>query len=414
MPQPRSCPLSPSPSPSPRPLPGIPAPADLLPSNPLFGAIGDRAAGALPGAGIPSARHAQLTELAATPEACITAKSVNNAASPMFGSCFDWHCDVHAHWSLYAVSGHTGDPRWAKAATDDLKLDRLDAELRYLNGNNVAGSQTKNPYGLAWTLRLVREREAVTGHTALRPLADAAVGHLKRRMEGWTADVWRRNINDSEYRNPSWALLNMSEWAAHVGDADLAEWVRANTRTHLKDSALDETLPATRDATAERGGGAFAPALLRLAAVGAIEGEESRDWVAQRVPADLHVVAFPNVGTSHANAQTFARAMALNMLGAQLGRADLRANADELIDWQMVRPEVWKWGNDFLNTHWIAQMGILAITAPAGPGAQVVAPSDPVGPTGPTGPTGPEVPSDPADPGVPGLPGVPRPTSSSM
>ena len=103
------------------------------------------------------------------------------------------------------------------------------------------------------------------------------------------------------------------------------------------------------------------------------------------MPADLHVVAFPNVGTSHANAQTFARAMALNMLGAQLGRADLRANAAELIDWQVARPEVWKWGNDFLNTHWIAQMGILAMTAPAGPGARVVAPSDPVDPTDPTG-----------------------------
>lgn len=386
------------------PVPGVGSVADLIPSgsapsNPLFDAIGDRALDAAAQSAIPAGQRAHLASLADAPAQCITANSVKNAASPMFGNCFDWHSDVHAHWALYAASGHTGDARWAVASENDLRLSRISAERSYLSGGAIAGNRYENPYGLGWMLRLARDREAVTGDAALRPLGDAAVGHMKRAMNGWTADAWRRNAGTSEYYNPSWALLNMWEWSQFTGDADLAAWVRGKSDAHLKDPALDQTLPASVDAVSERRGGFFPPALLRLAAVGAIDGAASREWVASRVPADFHVPAYPNIGAAHSNALTFSRAMALNLIGAHLGRADLRANASELIDWQMARPQVWQWGNDYLNTHWIAQFGILAITAAAGPGARVPIPA------------GPTDPIDPVDPGPPVVPGPPSSSS---
>lgn len=320
------------------------------------------------GYAIPAEQKQFLNQLADAPSKCITDRSLKNAASPMFGNCFDWHSDVHAHWALYAVTGHTGDAKWAQASEADLNLGRISAELRYLNGNNVAGHRHENPYGLSWMLRLARERESVTGDNQLRPLATAAVTQIRRTMDGWSASEWRQKIADHHYYNASWPLLNLWEWAQFSGDADLANWVRAKVDAHVKDPALDATLPATRDAADSQRGGFFAPALLRLAVVSMVDQPQNRQWVAERLPNDLVIAPYPNTGAAHANALTFSRAFTLNILGAQLGRSDLTANATELIRWQMARPAVWKWGGDYTNTHWISQMGVLAITAPAGLG----------------------------------------------
>ncbi|MFD5868434.1 DUF2891 family protein [Corynebacterium sp. NPDC060344] len=365
---------------------------------------------------VTAGERAQLARLAAAPAQCISEPSRKHPASPLFGNCWDWHSDVHAHWALYAVSGHTGDPRWAQAAHDDLPPDRLQREANYLGGNAISGNLYENPFGLAWLLRLARERESVTGDAQLRQLADVAVPAMKKRMDGWSDLTWQRNIRDSEYQNASWALLNMWEWAQFTGDSDLAEWVRTRTDRHLKKPALDETLPTSFDAASSDRSGYFAPALFRLAAVMAIDGDASKEWASERIPSGLHFPAYPNAGNAHSNALNFSRAFALKLLSAQLGREDLSANATELIEWQMARPTVWEWGHDYANTHWIAQMGVLAITGAAGPGSRVAmttGPEDPDAPSDPDIPIGPGLPGEPDEPGQPGLPGVPVPPSLS-
>ncbi len=303
-------------------------------------------------------RQTDLLALAPSPKSCITRSSYSNGSSPLFNNCYDWHSDVHAHWALYAVSALTGDMTWSNASSADLPLSRVSSERSYM-GSRIYGSQSDNPYGTAWMLLLVREREQLTGDTGLRTLGDYAVTLMKNRMDGWSTSAWTSYVKRSDYQNVSWALLNMWEYSVYRGDTATQTWVQSKVTRWLKTADADYYLPASKDASTASS--FFPPALLRLAAVATIEGASASAWVNARIPANYYASYIANSGTSHTNAINFSRAFALGRLATYTGRADLRENAAALINAQMDHPTVWQLGNDYTNIHWIPQFGVLAI-----------------------------------------------------
>jgi len=305
-----------------------------------------------------ASRTTYLARLAASPKACIKAPSYNNGGSPLFGNCYDWHSDVHAHWALYAVSARTGDATWANAATADLPVSSVNSELSYMR-SKIYSNIRDNPYGTAWLLRLVREREQLTGDRALRPLADYAAEALMSKMNSWGSSTWYSYVRNPSYGNVSWAVLNLSEWAAYTGNARLKAWTETIVQTQIKVASQD-ICDVSRDASTT-GSGFFPACLMRLVAVAQVEGAAASAWVAARLPVNFTVPPRPNSGTDHWNALNFTRAFTLEKLAKYTGRDALAENAAMLINWQMDRPTVWAWGNDYTNTHWIAQTGVLAI-----------------------------------------------------
>jgi hypothetical protein len=276
----------------------------------------------------------------------------DDTPSPIFHGCFDWHSAVHGVYSLYAIHRRTGDDLYLEAARQHARPDLVEAELEHMRDKELEAQE--NPYGFSWVLALVRTQELATDTHELRPLADHARERIVALVTELDAERGFELATCDGHSNLSWALIHLALWARYVDDEALLELARDAARRHLQGARLDDALPVTMDAgdTDEF----MAPALMRLAALGAVLGDDVRD----RLPPRFEVQPLETPTTVHARGAGFFRAFALVHLHRATALARLRENAARLVLRQVARTDLWRNG-DYDHRHWVAQIGVRVI-----------------------------------------------------
>jgi hypothetical protein len=296
-------------------------------------------------------RREELLHLLAPP--ILSAVGNEDTPSPIFHGCWDWHSAVHGLYSLYALYHRTGADLYLEAAHQHSSPALVAAELAYMQRDAI--EREENPYGFAWTFVLARAEERAAGERTLRPLADYGAERVTSFVRGLDRERALQLATSDMHANLSWALLHLALWARYVDDPALVELARDAARTYLLDPALDERVPVRDDTGAVLE--FMAPGLMRLAALGAVLGEEARPLIEERLPAGFEVPPFTDPTTVHGSGVNFFRAFALQLLHGATGRPELRENVARLVLYQASRTDLWRSG-DYQQRHWIAQIGV--------------------------------------------------------
>ena len=296
----------------------------------------------------------ELLHTLATP--ILSAVGNDDTPSPIFHGCWDWHSCVHGVYSLYALYRRTGCDLYLDAARQHARPELVDAELEYMRTDEL--EQQENPYGFAWILALVRAQELATDSRELRPLADFALERVRARVEALDGESAFDLATRDTHHNLSWALIHLALWARYTHDEALLAFTRAAARERLQDERVDEALPVASDTghVLEF----MAPALMRLAALGDVLGEEARSYIGERVPQGFDVPPVTAPTTVHEAGVNFFRAFALLHIHRATGLASVRENIARLVSYQVGRADLWRQG-DYQHRHWIAQIGVRVI-----------------------------------------------------
>jgi Protein of unknown function (DUF2891) len=286
----------------------------------------------------------------------LSAVGNEDTPSPIFHGCFDWHSAVHGVYSLFAIHRRTGDDLYLEAARQHARPELVAAELAYMARDEL--ELEENPYGFAWLLTLARAEELAAGTTDLRPLADRGLERITALITALDSERGFELATSDMHPNLPWALLHLAEWARHTGDDGQLEFAQDAARRHLLDPRLDDVLAVRLDAgeVIEF----MAPGLMRLAALGAVLGEDAQEEIDRRLPAGFEVPPFTSPTTVHGGGVNFFRAFALLHLYRATGRPELLDNVASLVLYQAGRTDLWR-GNDYQHRHWIAQIGVRVI-----------------------------------------------------
>jgi Protein of unknown function (DUF2891) len=286
----------------------------------------------------------------------LSAVGNEDTPSPMFHGCFDWHSAVHGVYSLYALYRRTGSDLYLEAAQQHARAELVAAELDYMRSAEI--ERQENPYGFAWVLALVRAQEEATGSHELRPLGDLASERIRELVETLDAERAVELATSDTHHNLSWALIHVALWARHTRDETLLAFAHDAVRDLLQNRHVDDALPVSSDV--KDAVEFMAPALMRLAALGDVLGEESRAYVRQRLPPRFVVQPVTHPTTVHAAGVNFFRAFALMHISNATGLARLRDTVARLVAYQVGRSDLWRQG-DYDHRHWIAQIGVRVI-----------------------------------------------------
>jgi len=142
----------------------------------------------------------------------------------VFRGCIDWHSSVHGVLGLVLFGDIAQDKRHDAYIEQQLDPEKLALERAMLARN----PDFEMPYGRAWFLRLAFEHERRFGSQKLRAMAGDVAGSLKA-----FAAKRRSDLHEGSYGSVSWALINLIEYAAAVGDRDLQDFANGYARTSL-------------------------------------------------------------------------------------------------------------------------------------------------------------------------------------
>ena len=152
-----------------------------------------------------------------------------SALHPIFYGSFDWHSNVHGYWLLATLRRQC--PTLSEASRirelfdEQFTAAKVAAEVAYLN--EPSRGTFERPYGWAWLLMLAAEltrdetEEGRRWSAALRPLADAFVRRFREFLPKAAYPV-----RVGTHFNTAFALALASEYAATIGDGDLAALLR--------------------------------------------------------------------------------------------------------------------------------------------------------------------------------------------
>jgi len=291
-----------------------------------------------------------LVELARWPDKCLRRQ---DTAHTLFAGCIDWHSSVHAHWALLRAAHALGDSTIAAVVGERLVEPGLTAEASYLAGH----PDFELPYGRAWFLRLALEQEADTGSTVLQPMADPVAASLRQRYTEQAPDP-----HTAEYRNASWALVQLYAWAKHRGDAQTMAWVTEQVSTRFSAASPDITPAqdlADRPEFFSRWGN---QALLLQTVLGS---EAPRAWLAGQAAPDTALVPVSDPQTAHHLGMNASRAWGMWAAYEATGDPRWREAYATQLQAAMASHTI---NRDHYGTygHWVPQFDIYAVTAPMG------------------------------------------------
>ena len=129
----------------------------------------------------------------------------------IFHGCWDWHSSVHGHWALLESAHLVRDKENLEWVTERLQSKNMEEELQYLRDH----PEFEMPYGRAWYLRLMMRLEQITGFGDYKCL----VQEIALDLREWI-DNSMRDPSISEYKNPSWALIQLHDWSTHFEDSE--------------------------------------------------------------------------------------------------------------------------------------------------------------------------------------------------
>lgn len=313
--------------------------------------------------GFKADRVEMLEKLIKPVEHCFVQNDPVDSGSSIFDGCYDWHSAAHGAYSLQALYGLTGNQSYLDTLESKITPESLAAELQYMQ---TTIRNRENPYGFAWFLSLVREREVTTGKHDMRPHAAESVARIRTLIDGLTPQQMIDRVLVPNYPNVSWALIHLQLWAEYTGDEELAGYVHQQTERILLNPALDTLCPVSADTT-QNHREFFPPCLMRLAAMAQTWDVPSATldaWISERVPADLWIDPVIQPVRNHSHALNFSRAYALWHIYEATGNTLHRDNFTHLIRYQVSRPDLWTLEDAELGydvSHWVAQFGIRAI-----------------------------------------------------
>jgi hypothetical protein len=149
---------------------------------------------------------------------------------PIFHGSFDWHSCVHGYWLLARLLRRfpqSPEAAHIRALFDaNLTPDKAAGELAYLA--RPASGGFERPYGWAWLLMLGAELERQDNPAwagAIRPLAQAFADRFKAFLPKATYP-----IRTGTHYSTAFALALASEYAAEVGDIDLARLIETTAK----------------------------------------------------------------------------------------------------------------------------------------------------------------------------------------
>ena len=142
----------------------------------------------------------------------------------IFHGCWDWHSSVHGHWALLESSHLVGDKENLEWVSERLQSKSMEEEIRYLRDH----PDFEMPYGRAWYLRLMMRLEQITGFGDYKCLVQEIALDLREWIESSMRDP-----SISEYKNPSWALIQLHAWATHFEDKETVDWVIEKTKENF-------------------------------------------------------------------------------------------------------------------------------------------------------------------------------------
>ena len=148
----------------------------------------------------------------------------NDTEHAIFHGCWDWHSSVHGHWALLESAHFVEDKESLELVSNRLTSKNMEKEIRYLRDN----PEFEMPYGRAWYLRLMMRLEQITGFGDYKCLVQEIALDLREWIENSIRDP-----SISEYKNPSWALIQLHDWATHFEDSETVDWVIEKTKENF-------------------------------------------------------------------------------------------------------------------------------------------------------------------------------------
>ncbi len=272
---------------------------------------------------------------------------------PVFCGCIDWHSSVHGAYALLTAARLTGQDRWAEIVDASLTTEALGAEMGCLQRGEL---DHEMPYGYAWFLKLAKERGQGWGKSDLLPLATEMAIRLEEWIFSLAAGEVIRHFQQREYRNLSWALLNLWEWSQWTTNHVVMEKILEFTRKWVV--LLDENLPQEYDHVTDE---FFAASLQRTRVILAIlPSHESQTWVTSFYQKKCGLEPLQQAVTPHSAGLNFSRAWGFWTLFVCTGNEAYRQHYVDHIVTHMNLPQYWK--DDYRkHSHWVPQFGIYAI-----------------------------------------------------
>ena len=151
----------------------------------------------------------------------------------IFHGCWDWHSSVHGHWALLESAHLVNDKENLEWVSERLQSKNMEEEIRYLRDY----PEFEMPYGRAWYLRLMMRLEQITGFGDYKCLVQEIALDLREWIENSMRDP-----SISEYKNPSWALIQLHDWGIHFKDHDMVKWVIEKTKENFMSPKINMDL----------------------------------------------------------------------------------------------------------------------------------------------------------------------------
>lgn len=287
-----------------------------------------------------------LDSLVVPIEGCVRRRDTGHAA---FHGCVDWHSSVHGTWALVKYTGLTGDTRFVPLIQEVLRPDKVEAEFRFLQRNPTF----EMPYGRAWFLRLALDYKAVFRSELLTPMGDFVARSLMDQYGSVPPQP-----ESHEYQNPSWALINLYDYAVSRGDSAIVEFVRDMVQKHFL--AVTQPCPIQKEETQWQ---EFLPVCTIWAYLVAYVSppDDLPGWLNRFFPHDVSMSPISRpVDTLRHKAMNFSRSWGFWWLfKASKDSRYLKLYLDHF-ELQYRNPSWWK-GDYRAVGHWVAQFGVFAL-----------------------------------------------------
>ena len=260
----------------------------------------------------------------------------------IFHGCWDWHSSVHGHWALLESAHLVRDKENLEWVTERLQSKNMEEELQYLRDH----SEFEMPYGRAWYLRLMMRLEQITEFGDYKCLVQEIALDLREWIENSMRDP-----SISEYKNPSWALIQLHDWATHFEDSKTVDWVIEKTKENFLETKVSMDLD-------REGKGEFFSlwGLQTYLIYTALGADELSKWLED----DYNLSVVEDLNTDHHLAINASRAW--GFYSAYLATSDSKWKEayDEHVQASIDLHPVWK-DNRRTYAHWVPQFTLYAM-----------------------------------------------------
>ena len=260
----------------------------------------------------------------------------------IFHGCWDWHSSVHGHWALLESAHLVNDKENLEWVSERLQSKNMEEEIRYLRDH----PEFEMPYGRAWYLRLMMRLEQITGFSDYKCLVQEIALDLREWIENSIRDP-----SISEYKNPSWALIQLHDWGIHFEDNDMVKWVVEKTKENFMNPKINMDLD-------REGKGEFFSlwGLQTYLIYTALGADELSKWLED----DYNLSVVKDLNTDHHLAINASRAWGFYSAHLATSEQKWKIAYDEHVQVSIDLHPVWK--NDRrAYAHWVPQFTLYAM-----------------------------------------------------